>query len=85
MLVKMNGSQGPGASVPPSAPEEEVQRITDFPPPGESVYDDAIIKPCDEDGARSDTSDAESDAMYDAAVRIVAETRRRSTSWISAS
>ena len=36
----------------------------------------------DEDAEETDTSDAEGDAMYDAAVRIVADTRRCSTSWI---
>ncbi len=83
MLVKMNGSNETKRVQCPFCSEEEVQRITDFLRlQGEPVYDEAIIKPRDEDGEEADTSDAESDPMYDAAVRIVADTRRCSTSWI---
>jgi S-DNA-T family DNA segregation ATPase FtsK/SpoIIIE len=45
------------------------------------VYDEAILKPRDEDG-KVEEADTENDPMYDSAVRIVAETRRCSTSWI---
>jgi len=83
MLVKMNGATDTRRVQCPFASEEEVQRITDFLRlQGEPVYDDAILKPRDEDGQDEATNDAESDPMYDAAVRIVAETRRCSTSWI---
>ena len=46
------------------------------------MYDEAILKARDEEGDEDDAAEAESDPMYDAAVRIVAETRRCSTSWI---
>jgi S-DNA-T family DNA segregation ATPase FtsK/SpoIIIE len=83
MLVKMNGSNDTRRVQCPFCSEEEVQRITDFLRlQGEPVYDEAILKPRDDDAEDVDTSDAEGDAMYDAAVRIVADTRRCSTSWI---
>jgi S-DNA-T family DNA segregation ATPase FtsK/SpoIIIE len=83
MLIKMNGSNETKRVQCPFCSEEEVQRITDFLRlQGEPVYDEAIIKPRDDDGSEVDTSDAESDPMYDQAVRIVADTRRCSTSWI---
>src|SRR6185437_14413368 len=67
----------------PFCSEEEVQKITDFLRlQGEPVYDEAILKPRDEEDADGDAADAEDDPMYDAAVRIVADTRRCSTSWI---
>ncbi len=83
MLIKMNGANDTRRVQCPFCSEEEVQRITDFLRlQGEPVYDEAILKPRDEDGEEVDTADAEADAMYDAAVRIVADTRRCSTSWI---
>jgi S-DNA-T family DNA segregation ATPase FtsK/SpoIIIE len=83
MLVKMNGSNDTRRVQCPFCSEEEVQKITDFLRlQGEPVYDEAILKPRDEDGEDADTSEAENDPMYDAAVRIVADTRRCSTSWI---
>jgi S-DNA-T family DNA segregation ATPase FtsK/SpoIIIE len=84
MLVKMNGSNETRRVQCPFCSEEEVQRITDFLRlQGEPVYDEAILRPRDEDGQeQADTADAEADPMYDAAVRIVADTRRCSTSWI---
>ncbi|AUX26614.1 uncharacterized protein SOCEGT47_071840 [Sorangium cellulosum] len=83
MLIKMNGSNDTRRVQCPFCSEEEVQRITDFLRlQGEPVYDEAILRPRDEDGEEPDTSDAESDPMYDAAVRIVADTRRCSTSWL---
>ncbi|MBK9262068.1 MAG: DNA translocase FtsK 4TM domain-containing protein [Polyangiaceae bacterium] len=82
MLVKMNGATDTRRVQCPFVSEEEVQRITDFlRAQGEPVYDEAILKPRDEDGKEED-NDTENDPMYDAAVRIVAETRRCSTSWI---
>jgi S-DNA-T family DNA segregation ATPase FtsK/SpoIIIE len=83
MLVKMNGANDTRRVQCPFCSEEEVQRVNDFLRlQGEPVYDEAILKPRDEEGDAPDTSDAENDAMYDAAVRIVADTRRCSTSWI---
>ena len=67
----------------PFVSEEEVQRVTDFlRAQGEPVYDETILKPRDDDGDAEDDDDAETDPMYDDAVRIVAETRRCSTSWL---
>jgi S-DNA-T family DNA segregation ATPase FtsK/SpoIIIE len=83
MLIKMNGANDTRRVQCPFCSEEEVQRITDFLRlQGEPVYDEAILKPRDDDGEEADTADAEADPMYDAAVRIVADTRRCSTSWI---
>jgi S-DNA-T family DNA segregation ATPase FtsK/SpoIIIE len=83
MLVKMNGSNDTRRVQCPFCSEEEVQKVTDFLRlQGEPVYDENILKPRDEDGEEADEGDAEQDPMYDAAVRIVADTRRCSTSWI---
>ena len=83
MLIKMNGSNDTRRVQCPFCSEEEVQRITDFLRlQGEPVYDEAILRPRDDEGEEADTSDAENDPMYDAAVRIVADTRRCSTSWL---
>jgi len=82
MLVKMNGATDTRRVQCPFVSEEEVQRITDFlRAQGEPVYDEAILKPRDEEG-KVEEADTENDPMYDSAVRIVAETRRCSTSWI---
>ncbi|APR84425.1 Cell division protein FtsK [Minicystis rosea] len=83
MLVKMNGTNDTRRVQCPFASEEEVQKVTDFLRlQGEPVYDENILKPRDEDGEVQEDEDAETDPMYDAAVRIVADTRRCSTSWI---
>jgi len=83
MLVKMNGANDTRRVQCPFCSEEEVQKICDFLRlQGEPVYDEAILKPRDEDGEVEDDDGAENDPMYDAAVRIVADTRRCSTSWI---
>ena len=84
MLVKMNGSNDTRRVQCPFCSEEEVQRVTDFLRlQGTPVYDENILKPRDEDGdGDGDAADDEMDAMYDAAVRIVADTRRCSTSWL---
>ncbi|WP_437854224.1 DNA translocase FtsK 4TM domain-containing protein [Sorangium sp. So ce363] len=83
MLIKMNGSNDTRRVQCPFCSEEEVQKITDFLRlQGEPVYDEAILRPRDDEGEEPDTSDAEADPMYDAAVRIVADTRRCSTSWL---
>jgi S-DNA-T family DNA segregation ATPase FtsK/SpoIIIE len=83
MLVKMNGTNETRRVQCPFVSEEEVQRITDFlRTQGTPVYDENIIKPRDEEGNPEEEDDAELDPLYDAAVRIVADTRRCSTSWL---
>ncbi|MGK3984681.1 DNA translocase FtsK 4TM domain-containing protein [Sorangium sp. So ce136] len=83
MLIKMNGSNDTRRVQCPFCSEEEVQKITDFLRlQGEPVYDEAILRPRDDEGEEPDAADAETDPMYDAAVRIVADTRRCSTSWL---
>jgi S-DNA-T family DNA segregation ATPase FtsK/SpoIIIE len=83
MLVKMNGTNETRRVQCPFVSEEEVQKITDFlRTQGTPVYDENIIKPRDEDGQPTEEDDAELDPLYDAAVRIVADTRRCSTSWL---
>lgn len=82
MLIKLNGTNDTRRVQCPWVSEEEVQEITDFlRAQGEPVYDENILKPRDEDGAAVE-DDGEADPMYDEAVRIVAETRRCSTSWL---
>ena len=82
MLVKMNGSNDMKRVQCPWVSEEEVQAVTDFlRSQGEPVYDENILKPRD-DEAPEEEDDGETDPMYDDAVRIVAETRRCSTSWL---
>ena len=83
MLIKLNGTNETKRVQCPWVSEEEVQAVTDFlRSQGEPVYDENILKPRDEDGAEIDEDDGETDPMYDDAVRIVAETRRCSTSWL---
>jgi S-DNA-T family DNA segregation ATPase FtsK/SpoIIIE len=83
MLVKMNGTNDTRRVQCPFVSEEEVQRITDFlRTQGSPIYDENIIKPRDEDGNPADADDDDLDPLYDAAVRIVADTRRCSTSWL---
>ncbi len=83
MLIKLNGTNETKRVQCPWVSEEEVQKVTDFLRlQGEPVYDENILKPRDDDASTEDADDAEADAMYDDAVRIVAETRRCSTSWL---
>jgi S-DNA-T family DNA segregation ATPase FtsK/SpoIIIE len=82
MLIKLNGTNETKRVQCPMVSEEEVQAVTDFLRlQGEPVYDENILKPRDDDGEPVE-EDAEQDAMYDEAVRLVAETRRCSTSWL---
>lgn len=82
MLIKLNGTNETKRVQCPWVSEEEVQAVTDFlRAQGEPVYDENILKPRDDEAA-ADEDDAEADPMYDDAVRIVAETRRCSTSWL---
>jgi len=82
MLVKMNGTNDTRRVQCPFISEEEVQRLTDFlRTQGTPVYDENILKPRDDDPTTVE-EEAEQDPLYDAAVRIVADTRRCSTSWL---
>lgn len=83
MLIKLNGTGEMKRVQCPWVSEEEVQRVADFlRTQGEPVYDDNILKPRDDDGGEGEEADAEQDPLYDDAVRVVAETRRCSTSWL---
>jgi S-DNA-T family DNA segregation ATPase FtsK/SpoIIIE len=83
MLVKLNGTNETRRVQCPFCSEEEVQRVTDMlRAQGEPQYDESIVKARDEDEGGPLADDAENDPLYDQAVRIVAETRRCSTSWI---
>jgi DNA segregation ATPase FtsK/SpoIIIE, S-DNA-T family len=82
MLIKINGTGETKRVQCPWVSEEEVQRVTDFlRKQGEPVYDDNILRPRDDDEAAAE-DDAEQDPLYDDAVRLVADTRRCSTSWL---
>ncbi len=83
MLVKMNGTNDVKRVQCPFISEEETQQVTDFLRlQGKPVYDENILKPRDDEEGGEAEDDGEQDAMYDQAVRIVAETRRCSTSWL---
>jgi S-DNA-T family DNA segregation ATPase FtsK/SpoIIIE len=82
LLIKLNGTGETKRVQCPWVSEEEVQRVTDFLRTlGEPVYDDNILLARDDEGAEEE-GDAEQDPLYDDAVRVVAETRRCSTSWL---
>jgi S-DNA-T family DNA segregation ATPase FtsK/SpoIIIE len=83
MLIKLNGSGDTKRVQCPWVSEEEVQQVTDFlRAQGEPVYDDNILKPREDEEEADDDGDAELDPLYDEAVRLVADTRRCSTSWL---
>jgi len=83
MLIKMNGTNDTRRVQCPFVSEEEVQKITDFlRTQGAPVYDDDILKPRDDEASGDADDEAELDPLYDSAVRIVADTRRCSTSWL---
>lgn len=82
MLIKLNGTNDTKRVQCPWVSEEEVQRVTDFlRKQGEPVYDENILRPRDDEEAPPE-DDGEQDPMYDAAVQLVADTRRCSTSWL---
>jgi S-DNA-T family DNA segregation ATPase FtsK/SpoIIIE len=82
LLIKLNGTGETKRVQCPWVSEEEVQRVTDYLRTlGEPVYDDSILRPRDDEEPAED-GDAEQDPLYDDAVRVVAETRRCSTSWL---
>jgi S-DNA-T family DNA segregation ATPase FtsK/SpoIIIE len=83
MLIKLNGTNETKRVQCPWVSEEEVQAVTDhLRAQGEPVYDENILKPRDDEAQAEAEDDGETDPMYDDAVRIVAETRRCSTSWL---
>jgi DNA segregation ATPase FtsK/SpoIIIE, S-DNA-T family len=83
MLIKMNGTNDTRRVQCPFVSEEEVQKVTDFLRlQGAPVYDENILKPRDDEAGDGENEEAEMDPLYDAAVRIVADTRRCSTSWL---
>ena len=86
MLIKLNGTNDTKRVQCPWVSEEEVQTRsrTSSALQGEPVYDENILKPRDDEdgGEGSETGGGEQDAMYDDAVRVVADTRRCSTSWL---
>jgi S-DNA-T family DNA segregation ATPase FtsK/SpoIIIE len=82
LLIKLNGTGETKRVQCPWVSEEEVQAVTDYLRTlGEPVYDDNILRPR-EDEEPTDEGDAEQDPLYDDAVRVVADTRRCSTSWL---
>jgi S-DNA-T family DNA segregation ATPase FtsK/SpoIIIE len=83
MLMKLNGTNDTRRVQCPMITEEEVQQVTDFlRKQGEPIYDENILKPRDDEDASDADEDAEQDPLYDDAVRIVADTKRCSTSWL---
>ncbi len=83
MLIKLNGTGETKRVQCPWVSEEEVQRVVDFlRTQGEPVYDENILKPRDDEESGDAEADAEQDPLYDDAVRVVADTRRCSTSWL---
>jgi S-DNA-T family DNA segregation ATPase FtsK/SpoIIIE len=83
MLVKLSGSSELKRVQCPFVSEDEVQRVTDMlRAQGEPEYDDSILRGGDDEDEESEGDDGEGDALYDQAVRVVADTQKCSTSWI---
>ena len=83
MLVRLAGRAETRRVQCPFCSEGEVQRVADrLRKQGEPEYDESILQAGEQDEQAADPADAESDPLYDQAVRIVADTRRCSTSWI---
>jgi S-DNA-T family DNA segregation ATPase FtsK/SpoIIIE len=82
MLAKMNGSNETLRVQCPFISEEEVSAITDhLRKQGTPVYHDDILR-ADDDDEEASQGEEPVDPRFDEAVRIVAETRRCSTSWL---
>ncbi len=82
MLVKMNGANDTRRVQCPFISEEEVDALADHcRSQGEPTYQDEILKASEEEASEEENSEP-TDARYDEAVRIVAETQRCSTSWL---
>ena len=63
--------------------EEETQRLVDFlKKQGKPTYNEAILRPRDEEEDREEAGDEFYDEKYDEAVRLVTETRKASISWV---
>jgi S-DNA-T family DNA segregation ATPase FtsK/SpoIIIE len=83
MLVKMNGSNEMRRVQCPFVSEEEVDQLTTFlRTQGTPSYHDAILQGGDEDEEGPSAEEEPPDPRFDEAVRIVADTRRCSTSWL---
>ncbi len=81
MLVKLNGAQDTQRVQCPFVSEDEVSRLTSYlREQGAPEYHDAILKASEED--EDELEEEPTDARFDEAVRIVAETQRCSTSWL---
>lgn len=82
MLVKMNGQNEMRRVQCPFVSEEEVDQLTNFlRTQGAPTYHDAILQGGDDDEEQGGPEEP-TDPRFDEAVRIVAETRRCSTSWL---
>ncbi|HVU00814.1 MAG TPA: DNA translocase FtsK 4TM domain-containing protein [Polyangiaceae bacterium] len=82
MLVKMNGSNEMKRVQCPFVSEEEVEALTSFlRTQGTPTYHDAILQRADDD-EEPEGEEEPIDPRFDEAVRIVADTRRCSTSWL---
>lgn len=82
MLVKLNGSNEVRRVQCPFISEEEVEQLTDhLRSQGEPDYREEILQ-ADEEDSKDQEDNEPSDARYDEAVRIVADTGRCSTSWL---
>ncbi len=82
LLVKMNGSNEMRRVQCPFVSEEEVDALTTFlRSQGTPTYHDAILLR-DDDEDEETKAEEPADPRFDEAVRIVAETRRCSTSWL---
>jgi S-DNA-T family DNA segregation ATPase FtsK/SpoIIIE len=83
MLVKMNGSNEMRRVQCPFVSEEEVDQLTTFlRTQGTPSYHDAILQGGDDDEEGATAEEEPPDPRFDEAVRIVADTRRCSTSWL---
>jgi S-DNA-T family DNA segregation ATPase FtsK/SpoIIIE len=83
MLVKMNGSNEMRRVQCPFVSEEEVDALTSFlRTQGTPTYHDAILQRDDDEEEGESAAEEPIDPRFDEAVRIVADTRRCSTSWL---
>jgi len=83
MLIKMNGTNETRRVQCPFISEEEVQKVTDhLRLQGTPIYDENILAPREDESSRDALDDGELDPLWDAAVQIVGDTRRCSTSWL---
>jgi S-DNA-T family DNA segregation ATPase FtsK/SpoIIIE len=83
MLVKMNGSNEMRRVQCPFVSEEEVDQLTSFlRAQGTPSYHDAILQGGDDEEDGAGAEEEPPDPRFDEAVRIVADTRRCSTSWL---